>query len=107
MTWEETPKDLEAYQAALDAQAASGVDSRIAEGRARSKAVRTWRAANPEEAAKLEKAPKAPAAAAAGGNGAEGAPAAVPAAAPAAVGAVMATAAAVTTPVREAPLPTG
>ena len=95
MTWEETPKDLEAYQAALDAQAASGVDSRIAEGRARSKAVRTWRTANPEEAAKLEKAPKAPAA--------------VPAAAPAAVGAapVMATAAAVTTPVREAPLPTG
>ena len=77
MTWEETPKDLEAYQAALDAQAASGVDSRIAEGRARSKAVRTWRAANPEEAAKLEKAPKAPAAAAAGGNGGEGAPAAV------------------------------
>ena len=109
MTWEETPKDLEAYQAALDAQAASGVDSRIAEGRARSKAVRTWRAANPEEAAKLEKAPKAPAAAAAGGNGAEGAPAAVPAAAATAVGAApaMATAAAVTTPVREAPLPTG
>ena len=71
MTWEETPKDLEAYQAALDAQAASGVDSRIAEGRARSKAVRTWRTANPEEAAKLEKAPKAPAAAAAGGNGAQ------------------------------------
>ena len=60
MTWEETPKDLEAYQAALDAQAASGVDSRIAEGRARSKAVRTWRAANPEEAAKLEKAPGSP-----------------------------------------------
>ena len=45
MTWEETPKDLEAYQAALDAQATAGVDSRIAEGRARSKAVRTWRAA--------------------------------------------------------------
>ena len=79
MTWEETPKDLEAYQAALDALAAAGVDSRIAEGRARSKAVRTWREANPEEAAKLEKAPKAPAAAAAGGNGADGAPAAVPA----------------------------
>ena len=108
MTWEETPKDLEAYQAALDALAAAGVDSRIAEGRARSKAVRIWREANPEEAAKLEKAPKAPAAAAAGGTGADGAPAAVPAAA-AAVGAapVMAAAAAVTTPVREAPLPTG
>jgi hypothetical protein len=111
MSWEESPKDLDAYQAALDAQAASGVDSRVAEGRARSKAIRAWRDANPEEAAALEKAPKAPAAAAAG-NG-DGAPAAVAAAAPPAAAAsagaatTMVAAAPVTTPVREAPLPTG
>ena len=79
MTWEETPKDLDAYQAMLDAQTASGVDSRIAEGRARSKAIRTWRAANPEEAAKLEKAPKAPARSRSGRQRrGSGAPAAVP-----------------------------
>jgi menaquinol-cytochrome c reductase cytochrome b/c subunit len=105
MSWEETPKDLDAYQAMLDAQTASGVDRRVAEGRARSKAVRAWRAANPEEAAKLEKAPKAPAAAAASAGNGGAAPAA-------AVGAAVGTApamvaASVTTPVREAPLPTG
>jgi hypothetical protein len=111
MSWEESPKDLDAYQAALDAQAASGVDSRVAEGRARSKAIRAWRAANPEEAAALEKAPKAPAAAAAGDG--DGAPAAAAAAAPPAAAATagaattMVAAAPVTTPVREAPLPTG
>jgi menaquinol-cytochrome c reductase cytochrome b/c subunit len=109
MSWEESPKDLEAYQAMLDAQTSSGVDRRVAEGRARSKAVRAWRLANPEEAAKLEKAPAAPAAAAAaavGNGGGAAAPAAAPAAA--AVGAAPAmVAASVTTPVREAPLPTG
>jgi menaquinol-cytochrome c reductase cytochrome b/c subunit len=111
MSWEESPKDLDAYQATLDAQGASGVDSRVAEGRARSKAIRAWRVANPEEAAALEKAPKAPAAAAAG-NG-DGAPAAVAAAAAPAAAATagaattMVAAAPVTTPVREAPLPTG
>jgi menaquinol-cytochrome c reductase cytochrome b/c subunit len=105
MSWEETPKDLDAYQAMLDAQTASGVDRRVAEGRARSKAVRVWRAANPEEAAKLEKAPKAPAAAAASAGNGGAAPAA---AVGAAVGAAPAmVAASVTTPVREAPLPTG
>ncbi len=110
MSWEETPKDLEAYQAMLDAQSATGVDRRIAEGRARSKAVRAWRQANPEEFAKMEAAAtaKAPAPAAAGGDAAA-APAQAPAAVGAAVGAapVMAAAASVTTPVREAPLPTG
>lgn len=106
MSWEEVPKDLGAYQSMLDAQTASGVDRRVAEGRARSKAIRTWRAANPEEAAKLEKAPSAPAAATPGDPVAAPAPAAVGAA----VGAgapVMTVAASVTTPVREAPLPTG
>ena len=108
MSWEESPKDLDAYQATLDAQTASGVDRRIAEGRARSKAIRSWRLANPEEAAKLEKAPQAPTAAAstaAGDGGAAQAPAA--AAAVGAAAPVMSVAASVTTPVREAPLPTG
>ena len=111
MSWEETPKDMDAYQAMLDAQTASGVDRRIAEGRARSKAVRVWREANPEEAAKLEKAPKAAPAAAASGNGdaapAAAAAAAAPVGAAVGAGAPAMVAASVTTPVREAPLPTG
>ena len=109
MSWEESPKDLDAYQAMLDAQTASGVDRRIAEGRARSKAIRAWRLANPEEAAKLETGPKSAPTAAAAADAGGGAAAAAPAAA-AAVGAAapaMAVAASVTTPVREAPLPTG
>jgi hypothetical protein len=108
MSWEESPKDLDAYQSMLDAQTASGVDRRVAEGRARSKAIRAWRIANPEEAAKLEPGPRAPVAAQPAGDG-SGAPAAAPAAAAAAVGAApaMTMAASVTTPVREAPLPTG
>ncbi len=108
MTWEDSPKDLEAYQATLDAQKAAGVDSRIAEGRARSKAIRAYREAHPDE---VEERPAAPSAA--GGNGGASQPAAAAAAAPtaaAAAGAGTATivaAAPVTTPVREAPLPTG
>ncbi len=107
MSWDEAPKDLEAYQASLDSQLAAGVDRRIAEGRARSKAVRTFRAANPEEAARhAAAAPVAQGAGAAAGADV-GAPAAVAAAQPAAGGAAVAVAAAVTAPVREAPLPTG
>jgi hypothetical protein len=110
MSWEESPKDLDAYQAELASQGASGVDSRVAEGRARSKAIRAWRAANPEEAAALEKAPTA--AAAAGGDGAGASAAAAAGAAPAAAATAgaattMVAAAPITTPVREAPLPTG
>ena len=51
MSWEDTNKDLDAYQQTLDAQKAAGADARIAEGRARSKAIRAHRDANPEEAA--------------------------------------------------------
>ncbi len=104
MTWEETPKDMDAYQQTLDAQVASGVDRRIAEGRARRAAVTTYRKAHPEE---VHDRPAAPAAAAAGNGGATPAPAAVAAAvgAPAAV-ATMAVGTA-STPVRTAPLPTG
>jgi len=111
MSWEEAPKDLDAYQVTLDAQTGSGVDRRVAEGRARSKAIRTWREANPEEAAALDTGPKSsPAAAASGNGGGSGGGAAAPVPAAAAIGAAaptMVAAASVTTPVREAPLPTG
>jgi hypothetical protein len=107
MSWEETPKDLEAYQATLDAQTAAGADRRVAEGRARSKAVRAFRAANPEEAAKHERPARAaaPAAAAAAGGEAVAAAAAAPVAAGG--GAVAVAAPPLTVPRREAPLPTG
>jgi menaquinol-cytochrome c reductase cytochrome b/c subunit len=107
MTWEETNKDMGAYQQALDAQSSSGVDSRVAEGRARRAAVRAYRNEHPEEdaahaaeartaapagAAVPAAAAAAPAAAAAAGNG----------------GAVaVAAAAPISAAVREAPLPTG
>jgi menaquinol-cytochrome c reductase cytochrome b/c subunit len=106
MSWDEAPKDLEAYQSALDAQLAAGVDRRIAEGRARSKAVRTFRVANPDEAARHAAA--APVAKAGGAAAAAPEAAAVGSALPAAGGgAAVAVAAAVTAPAREAPLPTG
>jgi hypothetical protein len=109
MSWEESNKDMEVYQATLDAQLAAGVDRKIADGRARSKAIRAWREAHPEEAAAEEAAavaaaPKPAAAAAA-------TPAGTPvASAPAAAGAVAAApvaAAAASATKREAPLPTG
>ena len=110
MAKEDTPLDQGVFDSTLAAELAKGADRRIAEGRARSAAVRAFRAANPEEAAKHEAAGGAPAAAA--GNGGAAAPAAAPAPAPAAAaaatgGAPVAVAASVTTPVREAPLPTG
>jgi hypothetical protein len=104
MSWEETEKDLDAYQAMLDAQTASGVDRRVAEGRARSKAVRAYREANPEAAAAHAAAAR-PAPAAAPAAAAQ-APPAAPAAA-AAVGVPMAAASTMTQTRREAPLPTG
>ena len=103
MSWEESPKDLEIYQQALDAELAAGTDRRIAEGRARSKAIRSFRAANPEEAEKHAAAARTPAVAAA-----PAAAAAAPAAAPAPAGGTVAVAAApMTSARREAPLPTG
>jgi len=107
MAKEDTPLDQGVFDSTLEAELAKGTDRRVAEGRARSAAVRAFRAANPEEAAKHEAAGAKPAAAAAAaGAGAPAAAAAAPAAAPA--GAPVAVAAAsVTTPVREAPLPTG
>ncbi|MGZ8597801.1 MAG: menaquinol-cytochrome c reductase cytochrome b subunit [Actinomycetota bacterium] len=109
MAKEDTPLDQGVFDSALEAELAKGTDRRVAEGRARSAAVRAYRAANPEEAAKHEAAGATSAAAAgapAPAAAAAGAPA--PAAADAApAGAPVAVAASVTTPVREAPLPTG
>ena len=113
MAKEDTPLDQGVFDSALEAELAKGTDRRVAEGRARSAAVRAYRAANPEEAAKHEAAGAKPAAAAAAGGGgttpsAAAAPgAAAPAAAAPAGAPVAVAAAAVTTPTREAPLPTG
>ncbi len=99
---EEVPLDQEVYDATLAAELAKGTDRRVADGRAKSAAVRAYRAAHPEEqeaAAPAAAAAAAPAAAAGGG-------AAPAAAAPAAV-AAPAAAVATTAPVRTAPGPTG
>ena len=112
MAKEDTPLDQGVFDSTLEAELAKGTDRRSPRGRARSAAVRAYRAANPE-AAKHEAAGAKPAAAAAAGGGGLrprlppplelpppgrrrscGSPVAV-------------TAAAVTTPTREAPLPTG
>ena len=107
MSWEEANKDLDAYQQTLEAQKAAGTDARIAEGRARSKAIRAHREANPEEAAAhaAQARSAAPAAAAAA---APAAAAAAPAAGGTPAGGAVAVAAApMTSARREAPLPTG
>jgi hypothetical protein len=106
MAREDTPLDQTVFDATLAAELAKGSDRRVAEGRARSAAVRAYKAAHPEEAeaapAPAAATPAAPAAAAAG------APAAAAAAAvPATAAAAVAVAAPVTTPIRTAPLPTG
>jgi menaquinol-cytochrome c reductase cytochrome b/c subunit len=86
MAREDTPLDQPTFDATLETELAKGTDRRVAEGRARSAAVRAYKKAHPEE-------------------GAAAAPAA-PAPAPAATAVAMA-AAPVTQPRREAPLPTG
>ena len=108
MSWEESNKDMAAYQATLDAQLAAGVDRKIAEGRARSKALRAWREAHPEEAA-AEAAASAPKPAATAAAPAPPAAAGAPAlAATPAVGTLAPVfAAAASATKREAPLPTG
>jgi len=126
VTWEEVQKDMGVYQQTLDAQLAAGTDRRVAEGRARSKAIRAYQEGHPDEAeAHPARAPAA--AAAAGGDGAAATrPAAVPAAAAASAAAAPAAAAPAaaapaaaapaatafaaapaTVPRRDAPLPTG
>ena len=106
MARDDTPLDQEVFDRVLAEQLAAGTDRRVGEGRARSAAVRAYKAAHPEEEA-------APAAAtAAGGNGeaqtpAAAAAAAAPAAAAPAAGQAMVAAAPVSAPTRTAPLPTG
>jgi hypothetical protein len=111
MSWEESPKDLEIYQQALDAELAAGTERRIAEGRARSKAIRSYRASNPDEAAahaaQARTAAPADGAAAPAASAAPVAAAAPAASAPAAGGGVAVAAAPVSAARREAPLPTG
>src|SRR6266550_6366786 len=93
MAWEDVPKDMGVYQQTLDAQVAAGTDRRVAEGRARSKAIRAYHDANPDAA---EAHPARPVAVAAAGGDGAGAAAAAPAAVPAATAAP--TAAAATAP---------
>ncbi|HEY7660523.1 MAG TPA: menaquinol-cytochrome c reductase cytochrome b subunit [Actinomycetota bacterium] len=111
MAREDTPLDQETFDTVLEAELAKGADRRVAEGRARSAAVRAYRAQHGEP-----EAPPPAAAAAPGGDG--GAPAAQPAAAaapapvataPAAVAAPAAgvATAVATAPARQAPPPTG
>ncbi len=108
MAREDTPLDQAVFDATLAAELAKGSDRRVAEGRARSAAVRAYKAAHPEE----EAAAPAPAAAVRPRGGGPGgrrtgrragsrcSPRLAPAAA-------VAVATPVTTPVRTAPLPTG
>ena len=72
MAREDTPLDQAVFDSTLAAELAKGSDRRVAEGRARSAAVRAYKAAHPEEA---EAAP-APAAAAPAPAAAAAAPAA-------------------------------
>jgi menaquinol-cytochrome c reductase cytochrome b/c subunit len=102
MAREDTPLDQEVFDRVLKEQLDAGTDKRVAEGRARSAAVRAYKSAHPEEEAAPAAAP------AAGGNGEAPAPAAAaatPAAAPAQ--AAMVAAAPASAPTRTAPLPTG
>jgi hypothetical protein len=62
MAREDTPLDQEVFDRVLAEQLGAGTDRRVAEGRARSAAVRAYNAAHPEEEA-------APAAVAVGGDG--------------------------------------
>ena len=107
MAREDTPLDQGVFDATLAAELAKGTDRRVAEGRARSAAVRAYRAAHPEEAAgrrgraRRERRPQRPRQR----PRRRAAPAAAAAAAPAAAVAVAGRR--VATPVRTAPLPTG
>ena len=122
MAREDTPLDQEVFDQTLEAELAKGTDRRVAEGRARSAAVKAYRAKSGEGAPVAAAAPAAPVAAPAAPVAAPAAqtpaattpaPAAAPAPAPApaaaapadAPAAAVATATAV--PVREAPAPTG
>lgn len=110
MAREDTPLDQETLDRVLAEELAKGTDRRVADGRARSAAVRAYRAAHGEAPAQAAAAPSgAPEAA----TRTQPAQAETPAAAGAqgmaapAVAAPAVPAAVVPSPVREAPLPTG
>jgi hypothetical protein len=106
MAREDTPLDQGVFDTTLEAELAKGSDRRVAEGRARSAAVKAYKAAHPEEERGAPAAAAAaPAAAAASGDGGAAAPAPTPAAVP--LGATATVVAPVTAPMRTAPLPTG
>jgi menaquinol-cytochrome c reductase cytochrome b/c subunit len=101
MAREDTPLDQETFDRVLEEELAKGTDRRVAEGRARSAAVRAHRAKTGEAPPATAAAPAAapvPAAAAATPAPAPAAPAAAPA--PAAAATAVA-------PARQAPAPTG
>jgi menaquinol-cytochrome c reductase cytochrome b/c subunit len=107
MAREDTPLDQETFDRILAEETAKGTDRRVAEGRARSAAVRAYRTAHGEE-------PRTPAPAAAGNGDGAAAPAAAPASAPAAAAVATpapaaggGTATATLAPTRQAPAPTG
>jgi len=107
MAREDTPLDQETFDRVLQEELAKGTDRRVAEGRARSAAVRAYRAKHGEApAAPRAEARAAPAAPAAPAPAAP-APAAPAPAAPAPAAAAAAAAVAVTAPVRTAPPATG
>ncbi len=104
MAREDTPLDQETFDRVLSEELAKGTDRRVADGRARSAAVRAYRVAHPDE---VEERPQQPAAAAAPAAAATPTPAAAAAASAAPAGGVAVAAAPVSVPTREAPLPTG
>ena len=111
MAREDTPLDQETFDKVLADELAKGTDRRVAEGRARSAAVRAYRAAHGEPAPSAAAAPTDGAASGDGGQApaAPAAPAATPAAAAAAPAAPApgGTTAVATMPAPQAPAPTG
>jgi len=105
MAREDTPLDQETFDRVLQEELAKGTDRRVAEGRARSAAVRAYRAKH-GEAPSGPAAPAAPAAPAPA-PAAPAAPAPAPAAPAPAPAAPAAATVAVTAPARTAPPPTG
>jgi quinol---cytochrome c reductase cytochrome c subunit, bacillus type len=103
MAREDTPLDQETFDRVLNEELAKGTDRRVADGRARSAAVRAYRAAHPDE---VEERP-APAGAAAASASQPAAAAAAPAPVASPVAGVAVAAPPITVPTREAPLPTG
>src|SRR5437588_3258933 len=108
MAREEVPLDQPTFDRVLAEELGKGTDRRVAEGRARSAAVRAYRKEHGEPERAARPAPAAATPAAGDGGGApEAAAAAAPAAAPQGAVAASPVTAAVAAPARIAPPPTG